>query len=84
MRTRNGTATKDDLAVSLDTILGGFCGLGHFSADSMGFRTRFIEQDPLDYSTENNCEVRTLEDTRCQVGDGSRVTWDSVSDVRDS
>lgn len=74
MRTRNSTTTKDDLAVGLDTILGGFCGLGHFNADGMGFRTRFIEQDSFDYSAESNCEVRTIEDTRCQVSNGSRVT----------
>jgi hypothetical protein len=37
MRTRNSTTTNDDLAVSLDTIFGGYWRLGHFNADSTGF-----------------------------------------------
>jgi len=83
MRTRNSTTTYDDLAVSLDTIFGGYRRLGHLDANSTGFWTRFIEQDTFDYSTDSNREVGTLEDTRWQISNGNRVSWVSISDVRD-
>lgn len=84
MRTRNSTTTNDDLTVGLDTILGGYWGLGYFNTDSTGFRTRFIEQDPFNNSTDRNCEVGALEDTWWQVSNGSRVTWGAISNIRDS